>query len=116
MSCYHVALLCHVVLLCCHAMLSGCTIISHCQIVLSFYVKIVVSCHVVSLWSNVTLSGCAVMSCCQVVELCHIVRFSCHDTTEVPPITIGGEIVERSEKYKYLGIILDNKLKFESNV
>ena len=34
----------------------------------------------------------------------------------VPPITIDGEIVERVEKYKYLGIILDNKLKFDSNV
>ena len=31
----------------------------------------------------------------------------------VSPITIDGEIVE---KYKYLGIILDNKLKFDSNV
>ena len=28
----------------------------------------------------------------------------------VSPITIDGEIVERVEKYKYLGIILDNKL------
>ena len=34
----------------------------------------------------------------------------------VSPITINGEIVERVEKYKYLGIILDNKLKFDSNV
>ena len=34
----------------------------------------------------------------------------------VSPITIDGEIVERFEKYKYLGIILDNKLKFDSNV
>ena len=34
----------------------------------------------------------------------------------VPPITIDGEIVERIEKYKYLGIILDNKLKFVSNL
>ena len=34
----------------------------------------------------------------------------------VSPITIDGEIVERVEKYKYLGIILDNKLKFDSNV
>ena len=33
----------------------------------------------------------------------------------VPPITIDGEIVERDEKYKYLGIILDKKLKFDSN-
>ena len=31
----------------------------------------------------------------------------------VSPITIDGEIVE---KYKYLGIILDHKLKFDSNV
>ena len=31
----------------------------------------------------------------------------------VSPITIDGE---RVEKYKYLGIILDNKLKFDSNV
>ena len=29
---------------------------------------------------------------------------------------MDGEIVERVEKYKYLGIILDNKLKFYSNV
>ena len=34
----------------------------------------------------------------------------------VSPITMDGEIVERVEKYKYLGIILDNKLKFDSNV
>ena len=34
----------------------------------------------------------------------------------VSPITIDGEIVERVEKYIYLGIILDNKLKFDSNV
>ena len=34
----------------------------------------------------------------------------------VSTITIHGEIVERVEKYKYLGIILDNKLKFDSNV
>ena len=34
----------------------------------------------------------------------------------VLPITMDGEIVERVEKYKYLGIILDNKLKFDSNV
>ena len=32
------------------------------------------------------------------------------------PITINGEIVERVEKYKYLGIILHNKLNFDSNV
>ena len=32
------------------------------------------------------------------------------------PITIDGEIVERVEKYKYLGISLDNKSKFDSNV
>ena len=32
------------------------------------------------------------------------------------PIKIGGEIVERVEKYKYLGIILDNKFMFDSNV
>ena len=31
----------------------------------------------------------------------------------VPPVTIDGEIVEKN---KYLGIILDNKLKFDSNV
>ena len=35
---------------------------------------------------------------------------------EDSPITIDGEIVERVEKYKYLGIILDNKLKFDSNL
>ena len=34
----------------------------------------------------------------------------------VSPITIDGEIVERVKKYKYLGIILDNKLKFDSNM
>ena len=34
----------------------------------------------------------------------------------VSPITIDGEIVERVEKYKYLGIIIDNILKFDSNV
>ena len=34
----------------------------------------------------------------------------------VSPITIDREIVERVEKYKYLGIILDNKLKFDSNL
>ena len=34
----------------------------------------------------------------------------------VSPIAIDGEIVERVEKYKYLGIILDNKLKFDGNV
>ena len=34
----------------------------------------------------------------------------------VSPITIDGEIVEKVEKYKYLGIILGNKLKFDSNV
>ena len=34
----------------------------------------------------------------------------------VSPITIDGEIVERVEKCKYLGIILYNKLKFDSNV
>ena len=34
----------------------------------------------------------------------------------VSPITIDGEIVERVEKYKHLGIILDNKLKFDSNL
>ena len=34
----------------------------------------------------------------------------------VSPITIDGEIVERVEKYKYLGIILDKKLKFDCNV
>ena len=34
----------------------------------------------------------------------------------VSPITIDGEIVERVEKYKYLGIIFDNKIKFDSNV
>ena len=34
----------------------------------------------------------------------------------VSPITIDGEIVERVEKYKYIGIILDNKLKFHSKV
>ena len=31
----------------------------------------------------------------------------------ISPITIDGE---RVEKYKYFGIILDNKLKFDSNV
>ena len=34
----------------------------------------------------------------------------------VSPIAIDGEIVKIVEKYKYLGIILDNKLKFDSNV
>ena len=34
----------------------------------------------------------------------------------VSPITIDGEIVERVEKYKYPGIISDNKLKFDGNV
>ena len=34
----------------------------------------------------------------------------------VSPITIDSEIAERAKKYKYLGIILDNKLKFDSNV
>ena len=34
----------------------------------------------------------------------------------VSPITMDGEIVERVEKYKYLGIILDNKLMFDSYV
>ena len=34
----------------------------------------------------------------------------------VSPITIDGEIVEKVEKYKYLGIILDMELKFDSNV
>ena len=34
----------------------------------------------------------------------------------ISPITIDGEIVERVEKYKYLEIILDNKLKFDCNV
>ena len=34
----------------------------------------------------------------------------------VSPITIDGEIVERVEKYKYLGINIVNKLKFDSNV
>ena len=34
----------------------------------------------------------------------------------VSPFTIDGEIVERVEKYKYLGIILYNKLQFDSNV
>ena len=28
---------------------------------------------------------------------------------------MGGEIVERVVKYKYLGIILDSKLKFDGN-
>ena len=32
------------------------------------------------------------------------------------PIAIDGLIVEIVEKYKYLGIILDNKLKFDSKV
>ena len=34
----------------------------------------------------------------------------------VSPITIDGDIVERVDKYKYLGIILDNKSMFDSNV
>ena len=34
----------------------------------------------------------------------------------VTPITMDGEIVERVEKYKYLRIISDNKLKFDSTV
>ena len=34
----------------------------------------------------------------------------------VSPITMDGEIVERVEKYKYLEIIFDNKLKFYCNV
>ena len=34
----------------------------------------------------------------------------------VSPITIDGDIVERVEKYKYLGFILDNKIKLDSNV
>ena len=34
----------------------------------------------------------------------------------VSPITMDGEIVERVERYKYLGIILNNKLTFDSNV
>ena len=34
----------------------------------------------------------------------------------VSPITIDGVIVERVEKYKYLGIVLDNELMFDSNV
>ena len=34
----------------------------------------------------------------------------------VSPITIDGEIVERVEKYKYPGIISENKSKFDSNV
>ena len=34
----------------------------------------------------------------------------------VSPITIDGEIVERVVKYRYPGIILDNKLMFDSNV
>ena len=37
-------------------------------------------------------------------------------STYISPITIDGEIVERVEKYKYLGIISHNKLKFDSNV
>ena len=34
----------------------------------------------------------------------------------VSSITIDGEIAERVEKYKYLEIILENKLKFDSNL
>ena len=34
----------------------------------------------------------------------------------VSPITIDGENVERTAKYRYPGTILDNKLKFDSNV
>ena len=34
----------------------------------------------------------------------------------VPPITIDGENVDRVDKYKYLGAILDNKLMFDSNM
>ena len=34
----------------------------------------------------------------------------------VSPITIDGEIVERVDKYKYFGIILASKLRFDSNV
>ena len=32
------------------------------------------------------------------------------------PLTMDGEIVKRVEKYEYLGIILDSKLKLDSNV
>ena len=31
--------------------------------------------------------------------------------TEVPPIIIEGEVVERVKVYKYLGIEIDNQLK-----
>ena len=34
----------------------------------------------------------------------------------LPPFTMDGEIVERVQKYKYLGIILVNKFKFDGNV
>ena len=34
----------------------------------------------------------------------------------VSHVAIDGEIVERVEKYKYLGIILNNKLQCDSNV
>ena len=34
----------------------------------------------------------------------------------VPPISVDGEIVEKVVKYKYLDIILDNKLNVNSNV
>ena len=34
--------------------------------------------------------------------------------TEVPPIIIEGEVVERVTVYKYLGIEINNQLKFDS--
>ena len=33
----------------------------------------------------------------------------------IPDLCIGGEVVERVENYKYLGTVIDNKMKFDDN-
>ena len=60
-----------------------------------------------------TAGGCFLKSISKTKEL--LIDFR-KQPPAVSPITIDGEIVERVEKCKYLGIILDNKLKFDSNV
>ena len=34
---------------------------------------------------------------------------------KIPDLTISGEVVERVENYKYLGTVIDNKMKFDDN-
>lgn len=39
----------------------------------------------------------------------------CREQSAISPLEVNGQIIEKVEKYKYLGAIIDHKLTFKPN-